>query len=202
MAASTDGHEGLLAYIDFRIQTAIGGTLALIVLSVPTLLTWFSDNPRAGSAPASGLVDHWNLWAVLSRSQGGGSARVGGLPAGFQIGNLESELAFPVVVGLVVTLLAVLVTAARAHLGVALTAAIAGVVTFALEMVLRFAGNGDHHGNPGPHSYNTGVGLALAQWTTAAVVVWALYVMTAARRDWRRLPADRLAAALASARRG
>ena len=192
----------MLAYVEFRIQTAIGGTLALIVLFVPTLLTWFSDNPRAGSAPGSGLIDHWNLWAVMSRSQGGGSARLpDGLPAGFPIGGLESELAFLVVAGLVVTLLAVLLTAAWARWGVALAAAIAAAVTFGAEMALRFAGNGEHLGNPGPHSYNTGVGLALAQWTAVAVVLWALYVMSLARRDWWRLPADRLAAAVAASRR-
>jgi hypothetical protein len=202
MTAGAGGHDGLPEYIDFRIRTAVGGMLALVVLFVPTLLTWFSDNPHAGSAPASGLIDHWNLWAVMSSSQGGGaSLRPDGLPAGFSIGGLESGLAQLVLAGLAVTLVMVLLTAARGRWGMALATAIGAAVTFGLEMVLRFAGNGDHQGQSGPHSYNTGVGLALAQWAAVAVVAWALYVLTVARRDWRQLPGGRPEALVTSGRR-
>jgi hypothetical protein len=77
-------HWGLQKYFEFRLRTAAGAAVALIALVVPTLLTWFSDNPGAGSVPAGGLIDRWSFWAVAGHTQGGGMARVpGGLPAGF-----------------------------------------------------------------------------------------------------------------------
>jgi hypothetical protein len=57
-------------------------------------------------------------------------------------------------------------------------------VTLAAIIALRVVGGIDHQGNPGPQSYNTGPGITLALWMTALVVVWALCVMTTARRDW------------------
>jgi hypothetical protein len=177
----------MVRYIDFRIRTAVGCVLAVALLFAPTLGTWFSDNPSAGSAPASGLIDHWNFWLVISGGQGGGSARLpDGDPAGFTIGGLEKGLGWLVLFALVFSALALLQTAAKGRWGAALAAAIGSGAGFALEMVLRYAGDADHRGNPGPHSYDTGAGLALAQWVALVVVIWALYVMATARRDWRR----------------
>lgn len=192
---TTQAQSVMVRYIDFRIRTAIGCVLAVILLFIPTVGTWFSDNPSAGSAPASGLIDHWNFWLVISGGQGGGPARLpDGDPAGFVIGGLEKGLGWLVLFALVFSTLALLQTAAKGRWGAALAAAIGSGAGFALEMVLRFAGDADHRGNPGAHSYTTGAGLALAQWVAVVVVIWALYVMTTARRDWRRLSDDNLEA--------
>lgn len=186
-AQNVQAQTDLVRYIDFRLRTAVGCVLAVIVLFAPTLGTWFSDDPRAGSAPASGLIDHWNLWLVIGGGQGGGSARLpDGDPAGLIIGGLERNLGLLVLLAVAFCALSLVWTAARGRWRPALAAAIGGGLAFALEMVLRFAGDADRQGNPGPHSYDTGAGLALAQWVTVAVVIWALYVMTSARRDWRR----------------
>lgn len=53
-------------------------------------------------------------------------------------------------------------TAANGRWRGALAAAIGSGAAFAAEMALRVAGNADHQGNPGPHSYDTGGGMALA----------------------------------------
>lgn len=178
----------LVRYLDFRIRTAVGCVLAVVMLFLATLGTWFSDNAGAGSAPSTGLIDHWNFWLIISGGQGGGSARLpSGNPAGLSIGGTEHDLGTLVLFVLVLTALALLWTAANGRWRGALAAAIGSGAAFAGEMVLRFAGDADHQGNTGPHSYDSGGGMALAQWVAVAVLIWALYVMITARREWQRL---------------
>jgi multisubunit Na+/H+ antiporter MnhB subunit len=185
-AQNVQSQVELLRYVNFRIRVAVGCVFAVILLFAPTLGTWFSDHRGAGSSPASGLIDHWNFWLVMSGGLGGGPARLpDGDPAGFAIGGLEQGLAWLVLVVLAFSVLALLRTAATGGWGAALAAAIGVTVAFAVEMVLRFAGDADHRGNSGPHSYDTGAGMALAQWLAVAVVIWALYVMQTARSEFR-----------------
>jgi hypothetical protein len=170
-------HDRLLAEVTFRIRTAVGSTLLVVALLAAMTAAWFSDNPGAGSAPASGVIDHWNFWTVVSGSKGAGN--------GFAIGGRESGLAGWLAVVLALTIVALVLTATECRWRLALAAAVTGAVSLVLEFLLRTSANGDHQGNSGPHSYDTAAGLALAQWVTVAIIVWALYVITAALRESR-----------------
>lgn len=174
----------LLAHIGFRIRTAVGGMIFLVVLILSTLGPWFSDNPGAGSAPASGLINHWNLWLMVSGGQGGGDARLpDGAPAGVKIGGAESGLALLVVLALAFTTVMLVWTAMDGRARLALMTSIGAIATLVVEFVLRFVGDADNRGDQGwPHSYDPGGSFALAQWAAAAVAVWALAVMITARR--------------------
>jgi hypothetical protein len=184
-------HWGLREYFEFRLRVALGAALALIALVVPTLLTWFSDNPGAGSAPASGLIDRWSFWEVAGHTQGGGMARLqGGFPSGFLIGGGETALAWLVMIPLLVMVIAVVLTVTRGGWVAPLVTAISGTVALAAIIALRVVAGSDHQGNPGPHSYNTGPGITLALWMTALAIVWALCVMTTVRRDWDPPPSS------------
>lgn len=96
-----------------------------------------------------------------------------GEPAGsFKIGGLETGLGWLVLIVVAFTVVSRLRLAAKGTSGVALGAGLGSAGAFVLEMLLRFAGDADRRGNPGPHSYFTGGGLALAQWGAIAVVAW------------------------------
>lgn len=179
----TDRRE-LLSYLGFRIRTAVGGLICLIVLFLPTLATWFSDHPGAGSAPADNLIDHWSFWLMLSEGLGGGDARLpDGDPAGGAIGGGERDLAWLVFLVLALTAVMLVRTAMDGRWPFALTTSIGAAVTLVAEFVLRFYGGSDDQGNPGwPHSYDVGAGLTLAQIAALAVTIWAASVMVIARR--------------------
>lgn len=183
MAAERNDYA-LLAHVGFRVRTAVGGTLGVVALLAATFPTWFSDHRGAGNAPASGLIDHWNLWLIASQSQGGGGARTpDGHPAGFAIGTTEVELGELAAAVLLATVVLLAITAAEGRWGFALTTAIAAIATVAAETILRVVGDGDHQGEPGPHAYDAGTGLTLSQLIAVAVALWALYVMVVARQN-------------------
>ena len=171
------GHDPLLNQVTFRIRVAVGSTLLAAALFATTLPAWFSDNPGAGSAPSSGLIEHWNFWAAATGAKGAGNW--------FPIGASETALAEWLGALLALTLVALVLTATECRWRLALTTAAAGAASFVVEIVLRVTADSDHQGNPGPHSYNPAGGLALAQWVTAAIVAWALWVMASAIRDSR-----------------
>jgi len=181
----------LARYIRFRIWSALGCIAAVIVLIAPAFGTWFSDNPAAASGilKETGAIDHWNLWAVTFGWSGCGNcgltSKVAGPPVGI-IGDLERGLGLLVILALAFTVVCLLWTAAKGVWGTALAAAIGSAGVFALTMWLRFKGDADHQGNLGPHSYNTGEGMAVMQWAAVAGLLWACYVMTVAHRHWRR----------------
>jgi hypothetical protein len=91
-AQNAQAQLDLVRYVDFRIRAAVGCVVAVVLLFVSTLGSWFSDNATAGSAPSTGLIDHWNFWLIISGGQGGGSARLpSGNPAGLSIGGREHD---------------------------------------------------------------------------------------------------------------
>jgi hypothetical protein len=191
--AGAGDHRYLLEYFEFRLRTTAAAIGALIALAAPTFLSWWSDNPQAGSAPAGGLIDRWTFWAVLAHTQGsGGAVHSDGQSAGFLIGTAEASFAWLVAIPLAVTLIAVVVIVIRGGWVPPLVTAISGGAAFAFILAERVMGGSDHQGYPRwPHSYNTGPGITLALWMVALVVVWALCVMNVARRDWRTPPGGR-----------
>jgi hypothetical protein len=183
----------MLDLVRFRIATAVGAVLAVVALFLSTLWTWFSENPALFNPPAT-LVSRWNLWSILSNGGGDmGFAGLDGLAPGASInvtvgptvGGLETDLGFVVLACLVLTLVALVLTAVRASWTDALAVVVCATATFAFEAVLRSVGDGNHLDPKGPVTYFSGSGLAAAQWIAAAVVVWAVSLAVVARRDWR-----------------
>ena len=76
----------LARYIRFRVWTAISCTVAVLVLFAPTLGTWFSGGPAAGSTPAE-VTDIWSFWEVVFYAPGCGDCGVTSKVAGPPIGR-------------------------------------------------------------------------------------------------------------------
>lgn len=195
----------VLDFVRFRIATAVGAVLAVLALLLPTWWTWFSVNPALPDPPAA-LVNHWNLWSVVANGSGDvGFSQYGGLgPTAplsvtppLEFGMSETNLGFAVLLCVILTLIALVVTAVRASWTGALAVAICATAAFTFEAILRAVGDGEHSGSNGPALYISGNGMAAAQWIAAAVVIWAAYVAVVARRDWR--VRDGLLVALADA---
>lgn len=208
MAADTpEKLRTVLDFVRFRIATGVGAVLAVLALFLSTMGTWFSENPQVLDPPAA-LVSRWDLWSILVNGTGdiGVAGATGlapvttiditGIP---QFAGRETNLGFAVLVCLLLTMIALVVTAVRASWTAALAVAIGATATFVCEAVLRAVGDGEHGGSNGVALYFSGNGLALAQWLSAAVVVWAVCVLVVARRDWR-VRADGMLTALADAR--
>jgi hypothetical protein len=183
----------VLDFVRFRVATAVGAVLAVVALVLPTLWTWFSENPALFDPPAT-LVSRWSLWSIIGDSGGdvgfaGSDALAPGasinVTVGPQLGGHETDFGFVVLVCLALTLVALVVTAVRAFWTDALAAAILATATFAFEAVLRAVGDGERSDPHGPALLFSGHGLAAAQWAAAVVVIWAVGVAVVARRDWR-----------------
>jgi hypothetical protein len=178
----------LARYIRFRVWTAVSCTVAVLVLFAPTLGTWFSGGPAAGGSPAE-VTGIWSFWEVIFYVPGCGdcgvTSKVAGPPIGY-IGGLERGLGWLVFVAFAFTVVCLLLTAAYGGWVTALAAAIGSAGVFAATMLLAFAGRADQQGYSGPASYNPGAAILFELLAAVAVLLWACYVMSVARRYWRR----------------
>lgn len=179
---SVTERDVLARYIRFRVWTAVSCSVAVLVLFAPTLGTWFSGGPAAAGEPAE-VTDIWSFWEVIFPVPGCGdcgvTSKVAGPPLGY-IGGLERGLGWLVFLAFAFTVVCLLLTAAYGRWVTALAAAIGSAGVFATTMLLVPAGR-DQQG-----SYNPGAAIFFELLAAVAVLLWACYVMSVARRYWRR----------------